>query len=830
MAKLRWFNKFVAAAAMVSVATNIFRSKSASNLSLLPPSSSSAKPRNMSLRSYDESTLLMEFLSPAAGTPSARRQPQPVNGSDTAARKKRRKMPGNVTWTGYEETVFHNDDDDDGLPDPEESFAACLILKDDNHRLPEWLGTSTAVLLSAYLILFAASVVWPNMRVPLAAYHYFAMPLRYLVVAVDPNSKTSPRQIFEKWGDWMTIVEWMPTDRRLFTDPSFRPARNIDAYRKFQIGFYQQCTKHMIQKKRKWTAYFDIDEFFTINSNFVKKSRTLFSKPGSILRLTNELSSTHPRHGSLQIKNVSKAGLRRNTWYVRFKKHACITLPRVLISAKESSEEEVSAGAPSFVDARNFDTLRWRYGSKNQTGKSIVDLSRVAESNKSLLVHNSHLPVKGHCKMLYFKPKSIQALPIRLHHYLGSWESYSCREDARENTAANRSVFAHSYEKWEAGALVHQGVPDDQVRPWIKGFVQMVGNEAAKTLLEGAGDLSQCKGSARPDIEEWEADEEGDEDIVSSQTEAEEEEEEEGGNNAIAGSDASGTSNLLVKRTDQVYRNSRVSPVVLEPYKLLFFSVPKVASTMFKLLFHEMLGIDKKYLGKPKSRFVWKELHNPNVNRLPYLKKYNISYANHMMFDEKEWTRAIFVRNPHERLLSAYLDKGVGTNFTEVRRICCPRKRACMPPEADSFEDFVTLLERSCLQRDKHWAPQISRIRSDYWAHVNFVGYMESFQEDLERLLRKVNATASDLPSLSSVLDDPHDGGGDAAAAGNDASRRHATDSRRKMKKFYTSKKLFDRVTKMYRTDYDNPHVNFRPPTEIFDSVDDVDATKTERN
>lgn len=39
----------------------------------------------------------------------------------------------------------------------EESFAACLIVMDDNHRLVEWL-----------------------------AYHYWALPLRRLVIAVDP--------------------------------------------------------------------------------------------------------------------------------------------------------------------------------------------------------------------------------------------------------------------------------------------------------------------------------------------------------------------------------------------------------------------------------------------------------------------------------------------------------------------------------------------------------------------------------------------------------------------------------------------------------------------
>ena len=50
-----------------------------------------------------------------------------------------------------------------------ESFSACLLIMDDNHRLSEWIG-----------------------------YHYFAMSLRYLVVAVDPHSKTTPSRILNR--------------------------------------------------------------------------------------------------------------------------------------------------------------------------------------------------------------------------------------------------------------------------------------------------------------------------------------------------------------------------------------------------------------------------------------------------------------------------------------------------------------------------------------------------------------------------------------------------------------------------------------------------------
>ena len=50
------------------------------------------------------------------------------------------------------------------------SFSACLILKEDNHWLSEWLP-----------------------------YHYQTARLRHLLVIVDPSSRTSPKHIFDRW-------------------------------------------------------------------------------------------------------------------------------------------------------------------------------------------------------------------------------------------------------------------------------------------------------------------------------------------------------------------------------------------------------------------------------------------------------------------------------------------------------------------------------------------------------------------------------------------------------------------------------------------------------
>jgi hypothetical protein len=67
-----------------------------------------------------------------------------------------------------------------------DSFSFCVLLKDDNDILNEWI-----------------------------AYHYHTLNLRHLIVAIDPSSATSPSSLFETWrtvfGD-IRIDEWNDDD------------------------------------------------------------------------------------------------------------------------------------------------------------------------------------------------------------------------------------------------------------------------------------------------------------------------------------------------------------------------------------------------------------------------------------------------------------------------------------------------------------------------------------------------------------------------------------------------------------------------------------------
>ena len=71
--------------------------------------------------------------------------------------------------------------DRDSTNDYPFEFAACLLTKDDKIILPEWL-----------------------------AYHYTVMPLRRLIVAIDPLSITSPEPVLELWNNHtnLKITTW----------------------------------------------------------------------------------------------------------------------------------------------------------------------------------------------------------------------------------------------------------------------------------------------------------------------------------------------------------------------------------------------------------------------------------------------------------------------------------------------------------------------------------------------------------------------------------------------------------------------------------------------
>lgn len=232
------------------------------------------------------------------------------------------------------------------------------------------------------------------------------------------------------------------------------------------------CTRYLKRHKRRWTAYIDTDEFITINEAIIPDARKRIHEPGSIPLLLDEMR-----------RDVN--GTFQNSGFYR-QNRTCYTIPRRQYSAAESSKEEVKRNVSNGFDPMRFDTLRYRFRAgkpteRNGFCKSLIDVSTVPDNllRFNQIAGTTHRPVKTLCPSKYVD----YTYPIGIHHYMGSLESFTYRDDPRRNNAK-------SVDTWKKRAFNQIGGSDDEIRPWLDGFSRLVGKSEAEYLLEGAGILA----------------------------------------------------------------------------------------------------------------------------------------------------------------------------------------------------------------------------------------------------------------------------------------------------------------------------------------------------
>ena len=136
---------------------------------------------------------------------------------------------------------------------PFSSFSACLIIKDENIILPEWL-----------------------------AYHYTVLPLHRLIVGVDPESQNDPTHILGSWaaktemditvwkndsfwkdGDWIFLKKgFVIPDDMVNETLKYELLRNRYLHR--QRVFYEACLTQLRQENKTWTVIIDADEYLMV--------------------------------------------------------------------------------------------------------------------------------------------------------------------------------------------------------------------------------------------------------------------------------------------------------------------------------------------------------------------------------------------------------------------------------------------------------------------------------------------------------------------------------------------------------------------------------------
>lgn len=356
------------------------------------------------------------------------------------------------------------------------TFAACMLVMDDNMRLAEWL-----------------------------AYHFHVLPLRYMIVVADPRSKTSPSYLWNRWRrQGMYIEEWKDTDfwrgdlRDIPDDAELQKKR--DRHRGRQKFFYRSCLTALKKANRTWVALHDSDEYLVYNHAGGEKfeaweehMQQLHNEKRQELQIERPKESdfparrTRPKHTP---PTTAEPGAMIH--YIRAEQAAghpyyqspCIGVPRLQFGAAESTkqERENQVPSPNLFDTRQFDTLRWRKHAernnfvKNALGKVIMDISRIDIENSPYFM-SLHRPIKKICTAPWHNDWESG---LRINHYLGSWESYSFRDDSRKGGERSR-------EQWEYKGSTNQEETDDNIRPWLSGFVKQHGTTTAQELLEGVG-------------------------------------------------------------------------------------------------------------------------------------------------------------------------------------------------------------------------------------------------------------------------------------------------------------------------------------------------------
>jgi hypothetical protein len=343
------------------------------------------------------------------------------------------------------------------------TFSACMLVMDDNHRLTEWM-----------------------------AYHYHVLPLRYMIVAVDPRSKTAPTHIFNQWRKrGVTIIEWNDRDfwrkdlklKPIPDDAALQTKR--DRHRGRQKYFYKQCLIALKEVGRTWVSLHDSDEYLVYNHAGGDKykeweaKRQAISKQKRVKPSQTPPTTAEPGGMIRYIEQERAAGL-------DFFKSPCIGVPRLMFGADESKvdKEAVMRDVPTTFHwaAPLMDTLKYRQHAtrndfiKNALGKVLIDVSRVDVARTPYFM-SLHRPIKSICPPPWHNDWDSG---LRINHYLGSWESYSFRDDSRRGNE-------RSWEQWQYKATTLGENTDDNIRPWVSGLVQTEGAETAADMLRDVG-------------------------------------------------------------------------------------------------------------------------------------------------------------------------------------------------------------------------------------------------------------------------------------------------------------------------------------------------------
>ena len=181
--------------------------------------------------------------------------------------------------------------------------------------------------------------------------------------------------------------------------------------------------------------------------------------------------------------------------------------------------------------------------------------------------------------------------------------------------------------------------------------------------------------------------------------------------------------------------SSRV--IVLEKHKLVYCAIPKVATSVWK-----------RILAKAVNVTLTKSVHREIKDKVTYLGHFSSTKRKAIL---KKYKKFMFVRDPFERLLSAYRDCFWGEwkrkdpgwkNYRfKIREVLMEKAGLQIQRDADNttFEEFVTFLylkQNDGSEYNGHWHQQFSHCLPCQ-VQYDYIGHYETLQDDALFILRK---------------------------------------------------------------------------------------------
>ncbi|XP_076877689.1 carbohydrate sulfotransferase 8 isoform X2 [Brachyhypopomus gauderio] len=188
---------------------------------------------------------------------------------------------------------------------------------------------------------------------------------------------------------------------------------------------------------------------------------------------------------------------------------------------------------------------------------------------------------------------------------------------------------------------------------------------------------------------------------------------------------------------------------VEDVHKLLYCEVPKAGCSNWKRVLMVLQG-HASSTG---------ELRHEQVHYGKHLKKLDSFDRKGIVRRLEAYTKVLFVREPFERLVSAFRDKFESPNsyyhpvfgrpiISRYRRN--PSQQALRTGAGVTFKEFIQYLldVHRPVGMDIHWEP-VAQLCSPCLTHYDFIGKFETMEEDANFLLRHIGAPANlTFPSI----------------------------------------------------------------------------------